>query len=61
MIPKGVQMIESRIQPVAFGLMKVNVGFTIDDTDETVGGDLEHALASIPGIENVECISSTLI
>ena len=60
-IPKGVQMIESKILPVAFGLMKVNVGFTIDDTDETVGGDLEKALASIPGIENVECISNTLI
>ncbi|MCL2148402.1 MAG: translation elongation factor EF-1beta [Methanomassiliicoccaceae archaeon] len=60
-IPKGVQMLESKIMPVAFGLMKVNVGFSIDDTDESVGGDLEKALSSIPGIENVECVSSTLL
>jgi len=54
-------VLESKIMPVAFGLMKVNVGFSIDDTDETIGGELEKALASIPGIENVECISSTLL
>jgi len=60
-VPNGVKVLESKIMPVAFGLMKVNVGFSIDDTDETIGGELEKALASIPGIENVECISSTLL
>ena len=59
-IPKGVRVLESSILPVAFGLMKVNVGFLIDDTDESIGGDLEKALGSIPGIENVECVSSTV-
>ncbi len=60
-VPKGVRVLESKIEPVAFGLKKVNVGFSIDDSDEAIGGDLENALASIPGIENVECISSTLL
>jgi len=60
-VPKSVKVLESKILPVAFGLRKINVGFSIDDTDETVGGALEEALASIPGIENVECISSTLL
>ncbi|MDC7951389.1 translation elongation factor EF-1beta [Methanomassiliicoccaceae archaeon COG_1] len=58
-IPEGVKLLETKIQPVAFGLMKVNAGFLIDDTSETIGSDLEKALSSIPGINNVECVSST--
>jgi len=60
-VPKGVKVIEHKILPIAFGLKKINVGFLIDDTSESVGGDLETALASIPGIENIECVSSTVI
>ncbi|MDR1405529.1 MAG: elongation factor 1-beta [Candidatus Methanoplasma sp.] len=59
-IPNGVKVLESKIEPVAFGLKKVNVGFIIDDESDSIGEDLEKALASIPGIENVECISSTV-
>lgn len=58
-IPEGVKLLETKIQPVAFGLMKINAGFLIDDTSETIGSDLEKALSSIPGINNVECVSST--
>ena len=58
-LPAGVKMLETKIQPVAFGLMKVNTGFLIDDASPTVGTDLEKALASIPGIQNVECVSTT--
>ena len=58
-IPEGVKLLETKIQPVAFGLMKVYAGFLIDDTSETIGSDLEKALSSIPGINNVECVSST--
>ena len=58
-IPAGVKVTESSIAPVAFGLMKVCVGFDIDDSDENVGTKLEDALRGIPGIENVECTSST--
>jgi elongation factor 1-beta len=60
-VPAGVKVIETSILPVAFGLMKVNVGFDIEDTDDKIGGDLEKALSSIPGIENIECISSTVL
>ena len=41
--------------------MKVNAGFLIDDSDEEVGGKLEDALRAIPGIENVECVSNTVV
>ncbi|MCL2317489.1 MAG: elongation factor 1-beta family protein [Methanomassiliicoccaceae archaeon] len=60
-VPKGVKVLEHKILPVAFGLKKINVGFSIDDTDESIGGDLEKALTSLPGIENIECVSSTLL
>lgn len=60
-VPSGVKVLETKIEPVAFGLMKINVGFVIDDTDDEIGGDLEKALGNIPGIENVECVSSTVL
>ncbi len=60
-VPTGVKLIESKILPVAFGLMKINAGFVIDDSDETIGSKLEDALRGLAGIENVECTSSTLI
>ncbi|MDO5852755.1 MAG: translation elongation factor EF-1beta [Thermoplasmata archaeon] len=60
-VPEGVQILETEIKPVAFGLMKVYAGFLIDDSDEEVGGKLENGLRSIAGIENVECVSSTVV
>ncbi len=60
-VPKGVKIIQTKIAPVAFGLMKVSVGFVIDDTDESIGSKLEDALSSIKGIENVECVSNTVL
>ena len=42
-LPAGVKLLETKILPVAFGLMKVNAGFLIDDSDEEVGGKLEDA------------------
>lgn len=60
-VPAGVKVLETQIKPVAFGLMKVYAGFLIDDSDEEVGGKLENALRSIPGIENVECVSNTVV
>ena len=59
-LPAGVQLLETKIAPVAFGLMKINAGFLIDDSDEAVGGKLENALQSIAGIEGVECVSQTV-
>ncbi len=60
-IPEGVKILETQIKPVAFGLMKVYAGFLIDDTDEEVGSKLENGLRSIAGIENVECVSNTVV
>ncbi len=60
-VPEGVKVIETQILPVAFGLMKVNAGFVIDDTDESIGSKLEEALHNIEGIENVECVSNTVL
>ncbi len=60
-IPDGVSITETEIKPVAFGLMKVWVGFIIDDADPEVGSKLEAALRSIQGIENVECVASTVV
>lgn len=60
-VPAGVRVLETKIMPVAFGLMKVNVGFVIDDTDDSIGGNLEKALFGIDGIENVECVSNTVL
>ena len=41
--------------------MKVHVGFLIDDSDEEVGSKLESALHAIEGIENVECVDTSVI
>ncbi|AIZ57037.1 elongation factor 1-beta [Candidatus Methanoplasma termitum] len=60
-VPKGVQVLDHKILPVAFGLKKINIGFSINDENETAGSDLENALSSLPGIENIECVSSTLL
>ncbi len=60
-VPEGVKVIETEIRPVAFGLMKVNAGFLIDDSDVEVGSKLEAALLAIEGIDNIECVSQTVI
>ena len=61
--PTGVKYNEpdTKIEPVAFGLKKVVVGFIIDDSNESAGTDLENALRSIDGIENVECTNTTVL
>ena len=60
-LPEGVQLLETKIEPVAFGLKKVVIGVIIDDSIEGIGGNLDNALQSLPGIENTECTSSTLL
>ncbi len=60
-LPGGVSITECSIKPVAFGLMKVSVGFLIDDSDENIGTKLEEGLRSIANVENVECVSMTNI
>ena len=52
---------ETSIKPVAFGLEKVVAFLIIDDTDEEIGGKLEAALQSIPGIGEVANVDSTVL
>lgn len=58
-LPAGVELKETSIKPVAFGLMKVVAFLIIDDSDENVGSKLEDALRGIPGISEVACVDST--
>lgn len=61
--PAGVKYNEpdTKIEPVAFGLKKIVAAFIIDDSDDSVGGKLEEALRGVDGIENVECVNSTVL
>lgn len=60
-IPEGVEITESTIEPVAFGLKKVSIGLLIDDSDESIGTKIEEGLRSIDDVENIECVSMTNI
>lgn len=60
-VPAGVEIKETSIKPVAFGLEKVVAFLVIDDTDEEIGGKLEEALQSIPGIGEVSNVDSTVL
>ena len=60
-VPAGVEVKETSIKPVAFGLEKVVAFLIIDDTDEEIGGKLEAALQSIPGIGEVGNVDSTVL
>ena len=61
LIPAGIKITETSINPVAFGLMKITAGFVIDDTDSEIGSKLEDALRAIPGIAEIECVASTVL
>ena len=60
-VPAGVEVKETSIKSVAFGLEKVVAFLIIDDTDEEIGGKLEAALQSIPGIGEVANVDSTVL
>ena len=60
-VPAGVEVKETSSKPVAFGLEKVVAFLIIDDTDEEIGGKLEAALQSIPGIGEVANVDSTVL
>ncbi|MBO4357375.1 MAG: translation elongation factor EF-1beta [Candidatus Methanomethylophilaceae archaeon] len=61
LIPAGIQITETSINPVAFGLMKITAGFVVDDADSEIGSKLEDALRAIPGIAEIECVASTVL
>ena len=61
LMPAGVKITETAIEPFAFGLMKIKAGFDIDDSDENIGSKLEDVLRSIEGVSDIECIASTVL
>ena len=60
-ITAGVELKETSIKPVAFGLEKVVAFFVIDDSDDGVGEKLENGLRSIEGISEVANTDSTVL
>lgn len=60
-LPDGIQIIEDdlRIVDFVFGMKKVSAGFIIDDSNESAGSELEAALRGIPGVSDIECVSTT--
>jgi len=60
-IPAGVELKETSIKPVAFGLEKVVAFFVIDDSDDGVGEKLENGLLSIEGVSEIANTDSTVL
>ena len=60
-IPAGVELKETSIKPVAFGLEKVVAFFVIDDSEDGIGEKLEDGLRSIEGISEVANTDCTVL
>ncbi|MCQ2053524.1 MAG: elongation factor 1-beta [archaeon] len=60
-IPAGIELKETSIEPMAFGLMKIVAFFIIDDSVENIGNQLESKLRSIDGVSEIENTDSTVI
>ena len=60
-LPAGVELKETSIKPVAFGLEKVVAFFVIDDSDDGVGEKLENGLLSIEGVSEIANTDSTVL
>ena len=52
---------EKALDSPRHGLCLGRIMMVCADSDEEVGSKLENALRSIPGIENVECVSNTVV
>ncbi len=59
-LPEGVELSAFEIKPLAFGLKVIEATFVMDDIEGVVDR-LEESLANIPGLQNVETLSITLI
>jgi len=60
-LPAGVELKETSIKPVAFGLEKVVAFMVIDDSDESIGSKVEDAMRGIAGISEIACVDSTVL
>lgn len=59
-MPAGVEISEMKVEPIAFGLKKIVLSTVMDDKEGLVTA-LEDALLSVDGIQNVECVMTTLL
>jgi len=59
-IPEDVQLSNLEVKPLAFGLKVIEALFLMQDIEGIVDR-LEESLRNIPGLQNVETISITLI
>lgn len=59
-LPKGVEISEMKVEPIAFGLKKIVLSTVMDDREGLVT-ELEEALMSLNGVQNVECVMTTLL
>ena len=59
-IPESVKMTGLEIKPLAFGLKVLEVTFVMQDAEGIIDR-LEESLLGIPGLQNVETSSITLI
>ena len=59
-VPQGVSVIKAEVKPFAFGLKIIEVTCIMDDTSGILE-KLEDALREVPGIQNVESTTVTLI
>ncbi|MFP4546267.1 MAG: elongation factor 1-beta [Methanomassiliicoccales archaeon] len=59
-IPRGVQVSNLEIRPVAFGLKMIEATFMMEDEEANVD-KLEESLQQIDGVQTVENVSVTLV
>ncbi|NYT11692.1 MAG: elongation factor 1-beta [Methanomassiliicoccales archaeon] len=59
-VPEGVNLSGLEVKPLAFGLKVIEVTFIMDDAEGIIDR-LEEALSDVPGVQNVETLSLTLI
>jgi elongation factor 1-beta len=59
-VPAQVRVAKTDVLPMAFGLMKLEAVFVMDDASGLVDR-LEESLRAIPGIQNVETEQVTLL
>ncbi|HUV24792.1 MAG TPA: elongation factor 1-beta [Methanomassiliicoccales archaeon] len=59
-VPDGATLSGLEVKPLAFGLKVIEVTFIMDDTEGIIDR-LEESLGKVPGVQNVETLSLTLI
>jgi len=59
-MPEGVGISDMKVEPIAFGLKKVVLSTVMDDAEGLVD-KLEEAVLALDGVQNIECVTTTLL